>query len=43
LQPFFHADTEKSPLFDADGDVLAEFVQAVLQTGKGRPEILATD
>jgi hypothetical protein len=28
----------RSPLLDADGDVLTEFVQAVLQTAKGKPQ-----
>jgi hypothetical protein len=32
----------ESPLPDLDGEVFAEFVQAVLQTEKGRPSFLAT-
>ena len=34
LHPFFDTDTEKSPVLDADGDVLVERVEAVLQASQ---------
>jgi hypothetical protein len=42
LHPFFHADTENSPLLDADGDVLMEGVEAVLKAGPDPRERVVT-
>jgi hypothetical protein len=43
LHPFFDADSEKSPVLDADRRILTQLVQEVWQTEKGRPSFLATD